>query len=169
MSVRRVALVLLAMSLITAPVLAQTPSALPPADDGAPVVMRQTDLDRRVKRLASQIRCVVCRGQSIQASPSELAQEMRAIVREQLAAGKTEDEVKAFFVQSYGTQILLQPEPTGFNLLIYLLPVAVLLGGAVFVFFKARSLARAGAVHHEEHEEHEAAASRADQEIRTAR
>lgn len=149
---RRFTFLLLATSLLGAPAFAQTPATSP---ENAPIVIRQTELDRKVKRVASQIRCVVCRGQSIQASPSELAQEMRAIVREQLAAGKTEDEVKAFFVQSYGSQILLQPEPTGFNLLIYLLPVAALIGGAVFVFLKARALAQAGSVHHEEHEVHE--------------
>lgn len=154
MSGRMLGLLFLATALLTMPAFPQTSATQPAAD--APIVIRQTELDRQVKRIASQIRCVVCRGQSIQASPSELAQEMRAIVREQLMAGKTEDEVKAFFVESYGSQILLQPEPTGFNLLIYLLPVAVLLGGAVFVFLKARSLARAGpALHHEDHEVHE--------------
>jgi len=133
---RLLPVLLLATSLIGAPGLAQTPS--PSAD--APLVIRPTEIDRQVKRIASQIRCVVCRGQSIQDSPSELAQEMRAIVREQLIAGKTEDEVKQFFVDSYGEQILLQPEPKGINLLIYLLPVAALVGGGVFVFVKARSL-----------------------------
>jgi cytochrome c-type biogenesis protein CcmH len=140
MTRRFLTLLLLATSLFAAPAFAQAPAA---SQGGEPVVIRQTELDRQVKRVASQIRCVVCRGQSIQDSPSELAQEMRAVVREQLMAGKTEDEVKAFFIESYGQQVLLKPEARGFNLLIYVLPVLVFLGGAVFVFLKARSLAAA--------------------------
>lgn len=119
------------------------PDAAQVSDDGSPVVIRQTELDRQVKALASQIRCVVCRGQSIQESPSELAQEMRGVVREQLIAGRTPDEIRAYFVERYGQQVLLDPEPRGVNLLVYVLPVVVLLGGAAFVFTKARALVAA--------------------------
>ncbi|HSJ10985.1 MAG TPA: cytochrome c-type biogenesis protein [Longimicrobiales bacterium] len=140
MTRRIAAFLILATSLLAAPAFAQAPAAPQGAE---PLVIRQTELDREVKRIAAQIRCVVCRGQSIQDSPSELAQEMRAVVREQLMAGKTEEEVKAFFIESYGQQVLLQPEAKGFNLLIYVLPVLVFIGGAVFVFLKARSLAAA--------------------------
>ncbi len=86
-------------------------------------------LEARTTVVASELRCPVCQGMSIQESPSELAQQMRAVVREQLAAGKSPDEVRAYFVSKYGEWILLEPPPHGFNLVAYALPALVVAGG----------------------------------------
>jgi cytochrome c-type biogenesis protein CcmH len=107
-------------------------------------VIEETALDRQTRDVSAQLRCVVCQGLSLQDSPSQLAQEMRSIVREKLQEGMTEAEVKAYFVEKYGEWVLLQPEPKGFNLVVYLLPLAMLLGGAGFVYMKARSWTRQG-------------------------
>lgn len=107
-------------------------------------VVNETEIDRQTRELSSQLRCVVCQGLSLQDSPSQLAQEMRAIVREKLEEGMTQAEVKAYFVERYGEWVLLEPEPRGFNLLVYLLPVAMLFGGAAFVFARARHWTRSG-------------------------
>ena len=90
-------------------------------------------LEARVRQVASELRCPVCQGESIQDSPAALAQEMKAIVREQLAAGRTPDEVKAYFVDKYGEWILLRPKARGWNVMVYLLPLLALLGGAVVI------------------------------------
>ena len=83
-------------------------------------------------RLASELRCPVCQGNSIQDSPSELAQQMRDVIRDQLRSGKTPEEVRAYFVDKYGEWILLAPRAEGLNLIVYLVPVvAVLLGGLI--------------------------------------
>lgn len=95
-------------------------------------------LEARTSALAAQLRCPVCQGLSIQDSPSELAQSMRAVVREQLAAGKTPEEVKAYFVSKYGEWILLSPEARGFNLLAYGLPVLLVVAGAGVVIVALR-------------------------------
>lgn len=88
-------------------------------------------LEAKVRSVASQLRCPVCQGLSLQDSPSELSQEMRDLVREQLRAGKSPDEVKQYFVGRYGEWILLDPQAHGFNWVVYLLPVGVLVvGGA---------------------------------------
>jgi cytochrome c-type biogenesis protein CcmH len=108
-------------------------------DPATGAVFRETDLDRRVKAIASQLRCVVCQGVSIEDSPSTLAQEMRDVVRERLIAGDSPEQVKAYFVDRYGEWVLLKPKASGFNLLIYLLPIAVVMAGAAFIFLKARS------------------------------
>lgn len=86
-----------------------------------------------VRTVASELRCPVCQGESIQDSPAALAQEMRTIVREQLAAGRTPDEVKAYFVEKYGEWILLRPKARGWNMLVYALPIAALLIGMAVV------------------------------------
>jgi cytochrome c-type biogenesis protein CcmH len=110
-----------------------------PASSADPeAVVRETELDRQTKEVAAQLRCVVCQGLSIQDSPSSLAQEMRALVREQLELGKSPDEVKEYFVEKYGEWVLLQPKARGFNLLVYVMPVLILLGGGVFVYTRAR-------------------------------
>ena len=60
-----------------------------PVAAGQDVAQRESDLDRRTREVASQLRCPVCQGLSINDSPAELAIEMKGVVREQLAAGKT--------------------------------------------------------------------------------
>ncbi|MEX1183585.1 MAG: cytochrome c-type biogenesis protein [Gemmatimonadota bacterium] len=116
------------------------PRAVAQTQTGAVQIVEEVELDRQTRDVAAQLRCVVCQGLSIQDSPSSLAQEMRAVVREQLAAGKSPDEVKQFFVDKYGEWVLLQPRASGFNLLVYALPVLMLIGGAVFVGVTARRL-----------------------------
>ncbi len=66
----------------------------------------------------------MCQGESIQDSPAALAQEMKAIVREQLAAGRTPDEVKSYFVEKYGEWILLRPKARGWNVMVYVAAAA---------------------------------------------
>ena len=95
-------------------------------------------LEARTSAVAAQLRCPVCQGLSIQDSPSDLAQSMRALVRDQLAAGKTPDEVKAYFVSKYGEWILLAPKPSGFNLVAYAIPLLVILGGGALVVLAVR-------------------------------
>jgi cytochrome c-type biogenesis protein CcmH len=103
------------------------------------------ELDRKTREVATELRCPVCQGESIQESPAELSQEMKAIVREQLAAGKTPDEVKAYFVGRYGEWILLRPTTSGVNALLYWLPPLLLVAGAVLVVVIARRWTRASA------------------------
>lgn len=117
--------------------LANPPMLQQPADS---VAM----LEALTSAVAAQLRCPVCQGLSIEASPTELALEMRAVVRDQLAAGRTPDEVRAYFVSKYGEWILLQPKPEGFNLAVYALPVLVLLLGGGTVLLAVRRWTRQG-------------------------
>ena len=107
-----------------------TPEGLRPGATNTPT---DPALETRTSEVASGLRCPVCQGLSIQDSPSELAQQMRSLVRDQLAAGKTPEEVRAYFISKYGEWILLEPEASGFNVLVYLLPVLLVLGGLGFI------------------------------------
>jgi len=112
------------------------------ATAAAPSTHEETQLERDTRQLASELRCPVCQGLSLQDSPSELSQEMRDIIRDQLEAGKSVEEVKQYFVAKYGEWILLSPAPHGFNLTVYIAPVVLLLGGAAFLYFAARRWVR---------------------------
>ena len=108
---------------------APEPQAAPPQASLSPAAAADSALEARTSAVASELRCPVCQGVSIQDSPSELAQQMRSLVKEQLAAGKSPDDVRAYFVSKYGEWILLEPKARGFNLLVYALPVLLIMGG----------------------------------------
>ena len=112
-----------------------------PAQDSSRTAAQEAaeaDLEARTTAVASTLRCPVCQGESIQDSPADLAQDMRALVREQLRAGKTPEEVKAYFVGRYGEWILLEPKMTGLNILLYVFPVALVLAGLALVVVLVR-------------------------------
>ena len=124
-----------------------------PAVQQGPRIVEETQLDRDTRQLAAELRCPVCQGLSLEDSPSELSQEMRQIIKEQLEAGKSVEEVKAYFVEKYGEWILLEPEPHGFNLMVYFLPVVLLLGGAFFLYRTAKRWTKQGSAMSEEVDE----------------
>lgn len=96
------------------------------------------ELEARVRALASQLRCPTCQALSIADSPSELAREMEGVIRIRLQEGMSPEEIRRSFVDSYGEWILLSPEPSGFNLLVYLLPLAAVLIGSAIVITAVR-------------------------------
>jgi cytochrome c-type biogenesis protein CcmH len=132
-----VALLLGAPAIVQAAVGAQT--WRPPADSvAARRASTDTALAALTRDVAAQLRCPVCQGLSLADSPSELALEMKDVVRDQLAAGRTPDEVKAYFVAKYGEWILLEPPRRGVNLLAYALPAIALVGGLGVVWLALR-------------------------------
>ena len=126
---------LLALAVALAMQAAPAPTAVP----------YDSALEARTKEVASVLRCPVCQGLSIADSPSELSLQMKDVVRQQLREGKSPEEVKAYFVSKYGEWILLQPKASGANLLVYILPIVLVLGGAVFIWLMVRRWSHAPA------------------------
>jgi cytochrome c-type biogenesis protein CcmH len=94
--------------------------------------------DEDVHAIASQLRCVVCQNLSVADSPSEMAHQMRDLIRERLAAGDRPDQVMAYFVQRYGEWVLLAPPARGLNLLLWLAPFGAVVGGLALVLILTR-------------------------------
>jgi cytochrome c-type biogenesis protein CcmH len=90
------------------------------------------ELDARAAEIAAELRCPVCRNQSVVESNADLSREMQALVRERLVAGDTPEEVKEYFVSRYGEWILLEPQRRGINWLVWGLPFVALILGAAF-------------------------------------
>ncbi|HEX7546541.1 MAG TPA: cytochrome c-type biogenesis protein [Gemmatimonadaceae bacterium] len=124
-----------------APVAAQQAAATPQSV-AAPQSVADSVLEARTAALASQLRCPVCQGLSIQDSPSELSQQMRAVVKDQLREGKTPDQVKAYFISKYGEWILLEPKAHGFNVLVYAMPVLLVALGLGVIVLAVRKWTR---------------------------
>lgn len=104
-----------------------------------------TVTEDQVRDVAANLRCVVCQSLSVADSPSETANQMRAIVRERLAAGETPEQVTAYFVEKYGTWILLAPPRRGFDLLVWVVPFVGLALGLVLVSLAMRRWRRRSA------------------------
>jgi cytochrome c-type biogenesis protein CcmH len=89
-------------------------------------------IEDRVQAISAGLRCPVCQNLSVADSPSRLAGEIRAEVEGQLRAGRSDDEVRAFFVARYGEWVLLEPR----SLLPFVIPivaVAFAIGAWAFV------------------------------------
>lgn len=99
-------------------------TASPGAGPGGSPVSEDT-----VTAIASQLRCVVCQNLSVADSPSEMARQMRDVIRERLAQGETPRQVTDYFVERYGDWVLLAPRASGIGLLIWVLPFAGLFAG----------------------------------------
>ncbi|HEX8823043.1 MAG TPA: cytochrome c-type biogenesis protein [Archangium sp.] len=95
-------------------------------------------LEARVQKLGKELRCAVCQGLSVADSPSSMARAQLDKVRELVSEGKTDQEVRDYFIARYGEWVLLQPKAEGFNLLVWLGPVALLLGGGYVISRQVR-------------------------------
>ncbi len=97
-------------------------------------------LEERAQGIDRSLICPVCPGETIDQSQAQLASQMQAVVREKLAEGQTRAEILQFFVDSYGEGVLAAPPKSGFNLLVWLLPIAGVAGAATVLFFVIRAM-----------------------------
>lgn len=111
------------------------------APQGSPLTGAQ--LERRTMEISSELRCPVCQGLAIGDSPSQMAANMKAQVRELLERGYTEQQILSYFEKSYGQFVLLKPKFQGVNALVWILPLLALAGGFVLVVTKAKKLEKA--------------------------
>jgi cytochrome c-type biogenesis protein CcmH len=94
--------------LLAAPVVAFGQSTMPPAPL-ANTQLADPAKEAQARELMFQIRCLVCQGQSIGDSDAEMAQDMRALIRQRIAAGESPEQVRAWLVERYGNWVTYDP------------------------------------------------------------
>ena len=87
--------------------------------------------EQRLKRLESDLRCLVCQNQTLADSSAPLAEDLRREVRSLAVAGKSDDEIRAFLVARYGDFVLYRPPVKGTTWLLWFGPFALLALGAL--------------------------------------
>lgn len=94
--------------------------------------------EARARHLQRQFFCLICAGESVDESNSSFATDVRRLLREQIAEGKTDKEIRDFFVARYGDAILTKPPVEPATWLLWLGPFGVLAiaGGVAWVTIK---------------------------------
>ena len=100
-------------------------------------------MNAHVNSIAKQLRCPVCQGLSLADSQSELSAQMRSVIKDQIIAGQTDAQIIDYFVAKYGEWILLEPKPSGFNLIAYFLPLIMLAAGIGVIYVSVKKWTRA--------------------------
>ena len=95
--------------------------------------------EAQARALFADVRCLVCQNESIDDSEAELARDLRQIVREQVKAGKTDAEIKRFLTDRYGEFVLLTPQFSISNLVLWVGPFLIVLFGAGLLLARLRN------------------------------
>jgi len=98
--------------------------------------------EQRVQDLSKGIMCPVCPGESIDQSQHPLSLQMRDLVREQVGQGRTDSDIKSFFVERYGPSVLLEPPRSGLSLLVWVVPVVAVALAVIIVVIVVRGMTR---------------------------
>jgi len=94
--------------------------------------------EARAREIFQEVRCLVCQNESINDSDAELARDLRRVVREQVAAGRNDAQVKAFLTDRYGEYVLLKPAFSLGNAALWLGPFLAVLAGLAFLALRVR-------------------------------
>jgi cytochrome c-type biogenesis protein CcmH len=95
-------------------------------------------LEKRMIGLAEKLRCLVCQNESLASSHSELAEDLRREVREQMSKGMSDEEIIDYLVARYGDFVLYEPRVKASTLLLWFGPFLLLGGGAAMLIFQLR-------------------------------
>ncbi len=95
-------------------------------------------VEKRMIELTSKLRCLVCQNETLAASQAPLAEDLRREVREQISAGKSNDQIIDYLVARYGDFVLYDPPVKTNTLLLWIGPFLFMLGGAGVLFYQLR-------------------------------
>ena len=119
----RVSILILLLISLLAPALAKEAK---PVED--------PQIEQRMQALTQQLRCLVCQNETLADSRADLAEDLRRQVREQMKAGKSDQEIIAFLTQRYGNFVLYKPPVQPTTYLLWFGPFVFLLGGTLLLY-----------------------------------
>ncbi len=120
---RRVSILILLLISLAGPALAKEAK---PVED--------PQIDQRMQALTQQLRCLVCQNETLADSRADLAEDLRKEIREQMKAGKSDQEIIAFLTQRYGDFVLYKPPVKATTYLLWFGPFVLLLGGTLLLY-----------------------------------
>ena len=91
-------------------------------------------IEQRMQALTQQLRCLVCQNETLADSRADLAEDLRREIREQMKAGKSDQEILAFLTQRYGDFVLYNPPVKATTYLLWFGPFVLLLGGTLMLY-----------------------------------
>jgi len=95
--------------------------------------------DDQVNAVAKNMYCPVCENTPLDVCPTQACAEWRELIRDKLADGWDEKQIRTFFVERFGDRVLAEPPARGLNWLVYVIPPLVFLAGAYLLFRAFRS------------------------------
>ena len=101
-------------------------------------MLKDPALESRARDLSGQLRCLVCQNESIDESDADLARDIRLLIRERIAKGESNDQIRDFLVSRYGDFILLKPPLKPETLILWLSAPLTLALGAYAIFRASR-------------------------------
>ena len=101
-------------------------------------ILSDSKLENRARNLSKGIRCLVCQNQSIDDSDSELAKDLRKIIRIKIVEGKKDKEINDFLVEKYGNFILMKPPFYSETFLLWSSPFIIVFIGFIIIFFSLK-------------------------------
>ncbi len=104
----------------------------------------RTPTDDEVNAIAHKLYCPVCESTPLDVCPTDACKDWREQIRTMLADGKSEEEILQYFEAQYGARVLAEPPKKGFYWLVYLLPPAIILAGAVILFRSLKAWTKPG-------------------------
>lgn len=95
--------------------------------------------EARARHLFTEVRCLVCQNESIDDSDADLAGDLRRVVRAQVAAGRSDAEIKRYLVARYGEFVLLRPTFSLGNAVLWLAPFVLVIGSGALLLARSRA------------------------------
>jgi len=102
------------------------------------IISKTSLITNKTREIAQNIKCLVCQNQSIDESNSELAKDLKNLIKEKLESGLNDDQVYNFLSERYGDSILLKPPLNTNTILLWFLPFIILVFSSIYItkFFK---------------------------------
>ena len=102
-------------------------------------VLSDAKLEQRARDLSAGLRCLVCQNQSIDESDAPLAKDLRILIREHLAKGDSDAEIRDFVVARYGEFVLLKPRLTASTAILWATPFLIIIAGFIVILRRRKN------------------------------